>query len=246
MPPITAHKAYGLYEKYLKRSLDVVCALAAMIVFCWLYALLAILVLVKLGGPVIFKQQRPGRINPKTGQETIFTLYKFRTMTDERDEEGELLSDDIRLTRFGRILRGTSLDELPEAINILKGDMSVIGPRPQLVRDMVFMTEEQRQRHTIRPGLSGLAQVSGRNALAWKNKLALDLVYLEKITFWGDLKLVFKTVINAFVRQEGITDGNMATSLDYGDYLLRIGEVSEEEYYKKQALALKLLEKQAS
>ena len=151
----------SFYCRYIKRILDICCALAAMIVFCWLYAIVAILVRVKLGSPVIFCQERPGK------DEKIFKLYKFRSMTDERDENGDLLPDDVRLTKFGRFLRSTSLDELPEAWNILKGDMSVIGPRPLLVRYLPYYTEEERHRHDVRPGLSGLSQVSGRNFLRW-------------------------------------------------------------------------------
>ena len=152
-----AQRKRGFYEKYIKRALDIVCALLALIVFSWLYLLIAIAVRIKLGKPVLFKQPRPGMIDPKTGQERIFDMYKFRTMSDARNERGELLPDEQRLDRFGRFLRITSLDELPEAINILKGEMSVIGPRPQLVKDMVFMTDKQRIRHTAKPGLSGLA-----------------------------------------------------------------------------------------
>lgn len=229
-------KKQGLYARYIKRVLDIVCALLAMIVFCWLYALVAILVRVKLGRPVIFTQPRPGK------DEKIFRLCKFRTMTDARDEHGELLPDDVRLTRFGKILRATSLDELPEAWNILKGDMSVVGPRPQLVRDMVFMTPEQRVRHSVRPGLSGLAQVNGRNAAGWEAKLAYDLAYLEKgITFREDARIVLLTVKKAFVHQEGITEDGLATAEDYGDHLLHLGVVSNEEYQKKQQEALQLI-----
>ena len=178
----------GFYEKYIKRALDIVCALLALAVFCPLYAVIAILVRCRLGSPVIFKQPRPGLIDPETGRERIFSILKFRTMTDERDGNGELLPDEKRLTRFGKMLRATSLDELPEAFSILNGDMSVIGPRPQLVRDMVFMTDEQRLRHTAKPGLSGLAQVKGRNAISWEEKLAWDLKYIEKVSFLSDLK----------------------------------------------------------
>lgn len=242
MPVTTVHKPYGSYEKYFKRPLDIMCALAAMIVFCWLYAVVAILVRVKLGSPVIFKQQRPGRIDPETGEEKIFTLYKFRTMTDARDEDGNLLPDDVRLTKFGKLLRSTSLDELPEAVNILRGDMSVIGPRPQLVRDMVFMSEKQRQRHVVRPGLSGLAQVNGRNGISWEEKLNYDLEYIESITFRNDCKIIIKTVVNSFVKHEGITMGDMATALDYGDYLLVNGMVTREEYEKEQEHAKTMLE----
>ena len=177
-----------MYKRYIKRALDIFCALAAIIVFWWLYLIVAILVRVKLGSPVIFKQPRPGK------DERIFNLYKFRTMTDERDENGNLLPDEVRLTKFGKLLRATSLDELPECINILKGDMSVVGPRPQLVRDMVFMTDAQRTRHTVRPGLTGLAQVSGRNNITWEQKFEYDLRYIDRITFIGDLKIILQTV----------------------------------------------------
>ena len=228
------------YEKYIKRVLDVVCSLLAIVVFCWLYAIIAVIVRIKMGSPVLFKQPRPGII--KNGKETIFDMYKFRTMTDERDEDGELLPDEKRLPAFGAWLRKTSLDELPEAFSILKGDMSVIGPRPQLVRDMVFMSDSQRMRHTAKPGLSGLAQTKGRNAISWEEKLDWDLKYIEKITFWGDFKLVLATVKTAFIKAEGITDGENATALDYGDALLKNGKVSREEYDQKQAEAKQFLE----
>lgn len=223
-----------MYAKYFKRIVDILCALAAILVFGWLYILVAILVRVNLGSPVLFCQLRPGK------DEKIFKLYKFRTMTDERDENGQLLPDDVRLTKFGKFLRSTSLDELPEAFNILKGDMSVIGPRPQLVRDMVFMTPEQRMRHTVRPGLSGLAQVRGRNAISWEGKLATDLEYIENITFRGDVKIIFQTVLKVFQR-DGITEDGMATAADFGDYLLSRGEVTQEEYENKQTEAKELI-----
>lgn len=235
----------GVYEKYVKRMLDVLCASLALIVFGWLYALTALLVRIMHGRPVVFKQVRPGMVDPKTGRERLFKLYKFRSMTDERDENGKLLPDDKRLTRFGRFLRATSLDELPETINILKGDMSIIGPRPQLVRDMVFMTEEQRMRHTAKPGLSGLAQVRGRNSVSWDDKLSYDMEYIRKVTFWKDLKLVIETIVNAIFRHEGITDGANATALDLGDALLKAGRVTKAEYDEKQAEALKILKEQS-
>lgn len=228
----------GIYERYVKRILDIVCALAALIVFCWLYAILAILVRIKLGSPVLFTQPRPGK------DEKIFKLYKFRSMTDARDENGNLLPDEVRLTSFGKALRATSLDELPEAINILKGDMSVIGPRPQLVRDMVFMTPEQRQRHTVRPGLSGLAQIRGRNAISWDGKLATDLEYIQNVTFLGDLKIIFDTVKQVFFGEKGLEDSNIDEvdlTDDFGDYLLKQGRVTKEEYERKQAEARALL-----
>lgn len=232
----------GFYEKYGKRFLDIVCALLALILFSWLYLIVAILVRVRLGSPVLFRQLRPGMIDPATGQERIFPMYKFRTMTDERDAEGRLLPDDVRLTSFGSSLRATSLDELPEAINILKGDMSVVGPRPQLVRDMVFMTEAQRTRHTVKPGLTGLAQVSGRNAIDWETKLAFDLKYIEHISLWGDIRIIFRTVQKALIRQEGVSQDNMATAEDFGDSLLRKGQISEDIYRRGQEEALRLLE----
>ena len=231
----SSERKITFYEKHIKRIVDIVCASMALLVFGWLYLLVALLVRVKLGSPVMFKQPRPGK------DEKVFNLYKFRTMTDEKDEEGNLLPDEVRLTKFGKALRATSLDELPEAINILKGDMSIIGPRPQLVRDMVFMTDEQRKRHDVRPGLSGLAQVNGRNDIDWEDKLSWDLKYIKKITFLGDVKIIFQTVLKAFVKQEGITDGDMATAEDFGDYLLHSGKVSQEEYEEKQEEARYIL-----
>ena len=229
----------GIYEKYIKRPLDIFCALIALIVFGWLYIIIAVLVRIKLGSPVIFKQPRPGK------DEKIFNLYKFCSMTDECDADGNLLPDVVRLTKFGKALRGSSLDELPEAFNILKGDMSVIGPRPQLVKDMVFMTPEQRKRHTIRPGLSGLAQTRGRNALMWDAKLSIDLEYVQNITFLGDVKIVFDTVKQVFFRRKGLADSDVNEvdiTDDFGDYLLKRGRVTKQEYDEKQEQARKLLE----
>lgn len=193
-----------MYQKYLKRMLDIVCSLAAMIVFCWLYAIVAILVRVKLGSPVIFKQERPGK------DEKIFTLYKFRTMTDAKDENGALLPDEVRLTKFGKLLRSTSLDELPEAWNILKGDMSVVGPRPLLVEYLPLYNETQKHRHDVRPGLSGLAQVRGRNALSWEEKFDLDVEYVSCITFLRDVQVVLSTVKKTLFR-DGISQEGEAT-----------------------------------
>ena len=217
-----------MYRKCFKRVFDIICALSAIIVFSWLYIIVAVLVRIKLGSPVLFKQARPG-LNGK-----IFYLYKFRTMTNECDENGKLLPDEIRLTKFGKMLRATSLDELPEAFNILKGDMSVIGPRPQLVRDMVFFTEEQMKRQSVKPGLSGLAQISGRNGITWEEKINYDLEYIKKITFFGDVKIILLTVWRAFVKQDGVSQEGMDTAEDLGDYLLRTGKVTEEEYNEKQ------------
>ena len=233
---IRLERKCGFYELYIKRLMDIVCSLAAIIVFSWLYIIVAVLVRVKLGSPVLLKQPRPGKIDPKTGREKIFYMYKFRSMSDERDEDGNLLPDDVRLGKFGKALRATSLDELPEAFNILKGDMSIIGPRPQLVRDMVFMTDEQRMRHTAKPGLSGLAQTRGRNALSWDGKLATDLEYIENVTFLGDVKIIIDTVKQVFFKEKGIEGGTIDEvdiTDDFGDYLLKAGRVSKEEYDQK-------------
>lgn len=231
----------GIYEKYIKRAFDILCSLSVIILFWWLYGIVAIMVRVKLGSPVLFTQLRPGMVDKKTGREKIFKMYKFRTMTDQKDESGNLLPDEVRLTKFGAWLRSTSLDELPEIFNILKGDMSIIGPRPQLVRDMVFMTDEQRMRHTAKPGLSGLAQVNGRNAISWEDKLNWDLKYIENVTFWGDIKIIFDTVMKAFIKKEGITEEGMATAEDYGDYLLRIKKITFQSYLDKQNEVKKIL-----
>jgi len=180
-----------MYKNYGKRLFDIVCALAALIVFGWLYIIVAVLVRIKLGSPVLFKQARPGK------NEKIFNLYKFRTMTDEKDENGNLLPDDVRLTKFGRLLRKTSLDELPEAFNILKGDMSVVGPRPLLVEYLDYYTEEEKHRHDVRPGLSGLAQINGRNAITWEEKFKYDIEYVNNLSFLLDIKIIFRTVFKA-------------------------------------------------
>lgn len=222
------------YEAYVKRILDICCAVAAIAVFWWLYLIIAILVKIKLGSPIIFKQQRPG-LNEK-----VFSLYKFRTMTDERDSEGNLLPDEIRLTKFGKWLRSSSLDELPETFNILNGSMSLIGPRPQLVRDMMFMAPEQRKRHQVRPGLSGLAQVNGRNVITWEDKLNWDLKYIERITFFGDMRIILQT-IGKVVKRVDINREGTASDMDFGDYLLCKGLVEREEYEMKQAEAKELL-----
>ena len=191
------HKPYGPYEKYFKRVLDVFCGLAALLVFWWLYIIVAVLVRIKLGSPVLFKQERPGK------NEEIFKLYKFRTMTDARDENGNLLPDEVRLTKFGRALRATSLDELPEVFNILKGEMSLVGPRPLTIQYLPYYSEEERHRHDVRPGLSGLAQVNGRNFIDWDHRLAFDVQYVKKITFIGDFRIILQTALK-FVKKEDI------------------------------------------
>ena len=233
----------GFYEKYIKRLLDIICSLLAITIFSWLYIIIAVIVRIKMGKPVLFKQPRPGMIDPKTGKERIFDMYKFRTMSDARDDNGNLLPDDVRLGKFGKALRATSLDELPEAFNILRGEMSVIGPRPQLVRDMTFMSEMQRMRHTAKPGLSGLAQVMGRNAITWEDKINWDLEYIKNITLLGDLKLVWMTFKKVFIRSN-LTESSeeIDVTLDFGDALLKAGKVTQEEYNQKQSEAIKLLE----
>ena len=227
----------SVYERYIKRLLDIICSLLAIIVFFWLYIIIAIIVRIKMGSPVLFKQPRPGII--KNGKETIFDMYKFRSMTDARDENGNLLPDDQRLPKFGLWLRRTSLDELPEAFNILKGDMSVIGPRPQLVRDMVFMSDEQRMRHTARPGLSGLAQVMGRNSISWEEKLNWDIKYIQNVSFLNDVNIILMTVKKVFGHNESTEE--LDVTIDYGDALLKEGKVSLEEYNNLQKKAIALM-----
>ncbi|KWW14061.1 sugar transferase [Peribacillus simplex] len=194
----------GMYRRFIKRAMDFVLSLLAIVILSPIFLTVALLVRVKLGGPVLFKQRRPGL------NENIFIMYKFRTMTDERDEHGELLPDNIRLTKFGEILRSTSLDELPELLNILKGDMSIVGPRPLLVQYLSLYNEQQRRRHEVRPGLSGLAQVNGRNAISWEDKLNLDVEYVDHVSFNGDWKIIFLTIKKVIVR-EGINSEVAAT-----------------------------------
>ncbi len=189
-----------MYKKYFKRPIDIFCALAAIIVFSWLYIIVAVLVRIKLGSPVIYSANRVG----KNGN--VFKLYKFRSMSNARDENGKLLPDSKRLTKFGRILRALSLDEIPEAINILKGDMSVIGPRPLPESYLPYYTEEELHRHDVRPGLSGWAQVNGRNSISWDSKFGYDLEYIKNLTFANDVKILFLTIKKVLVR-EGIGQG---------------------------------------
>lgn len=177
-----------MYRKFIKRLLDILLSLLILVCFCWLYIILAILVRVKLGSPVLFKQPRPGK------DEKIFNMYKFRTMTDEKDENGNLLPDEVRLTAFGKKLRSTSLDELPEFFNILKGDMSFIGPRPLLVKYLPYYNDRERLRHSVRPGLTGYAQAHGRNAISWEKKFEYDVWYVEHLTFLTDIKVIIDTV----------------------------------------------------
>lgn len=208
----TEYKARGIYELYLKRLLDIICAVVTLAVFWWLYIILAVLVKIRLGSPILFKQERPGK------SEKIFTLYKFRTMTDERDPSGELLPDEVRLTRFGKILRAMSLDELPEVFNILKGDMSIVGPRPLLVQYLPLYNDFQKRRHEVRSGLTGYAQVHGRNAITWEEKFRLDVYYVDHVSFLMDVKVILQTVKKVFTR-EGIHGANTETMEPFkGEY----------------------------
>ena len=223
-----------MYAKFFKRVIDFILSLIALLILSPVLLVLIITGAIAMKGNPFFTQQRPGK------DEKIFRLIKFRTMSNAKDKDGNLLPDNIRLNKYGKFLRSTSLDELPELINILIGDMSIVGPRPQLVRDMVFMTPEQRRRHSVRQGLTGLAQCSGRNSVSWEDKFRYDLEYIDNITFAGDVKILFKTVISVF-KKEGITEEGMATAEDLGDYLRRTGKITEDGYCCKQAEAKELL-----
>lgn len=224
-----------MYEKFWKRFFDFSLSLLALIILSPVLLVLTVLGWIEMKGNPFFTQLRPGK------DEKIFKLIKFRSMTCEKDKDGKLLPDEQRLTKYGKLLRSTSLDELPELINILKGDMSIIGPRPQLVRDMVFMTPEQRVRHSIRPGLTGLAQVNGRNNITWEEKFEYDLQYINSgITFWYDVKIILMTVGKVFRREDTVREGT-ASDLDFGDWLLQKGEVSQETYDAQQEVAKELL-----
>ena len=203
------HKPCGPYEKYFKRPLDFCCGLAAVIVFSWLYLILIILGAIFMRGNPFFTQERPGK------DEKIFKLIKFRSMDSRKDKEGNLLPDEVRLNKYGRMLRASSLDELPEAFNIIKGDMSVIGPRPLLVRYLDRYSPEQHRRHEVRPGLSGYAQVHGRNTVSWQNKFKMDVEYVDHITFLGDLKIIWDSVMVAFVKHDGISSETSATMEEF-------------------------------
>ena len=195
------NKYGGFYCRCIKRAFDIVFSAFVLVVFWWVYAILAIMVRVFLGSPVIFSQERPGKIDPKTGKAKIFKLYKFRTMTNKTDENGKLLPDSMRLTKFGKILRATSLDEIPQMWNILKGDMSLVGPRPWLVRYLNYYTDYEMQRQYVRPGLTGLAQVNGRNAAGWEERFEYDVEYVHKVSLGLDIKIIFMTVKNVFTHK---------------------------------------------
>lgn len=203
------HKPYGPYEKYFKRPMDVLCGILTVIMFSWLYIILIILGTIFMRGNPFFIQERPGK------NERIFKLIKFRSMDNRKDRNGNLLPDSVRLNKYGRILRKTSLDEIPEIFNVIKGDMSLIGPRPLLVQYLPLYSEGQRHRHDVRPGLSGYAQVNGRNSITWTHRFELDCQYVEKITFLGDLKIIFQTIEKAFIKREGISSATSDTMEDF-------------------------------
>ena len=224
-----------MYVKCVKRMLDFTLSLLALIVLSPVILMLTVVGAIKMKGNPFFTQLRPGK------DEKIFKLIKFRSMTCETDENGKLLPDEVRLTKYGKFLRSTSLDELPELINILKGEMSIVGPRPQLVRDMVFMTPEQRRRHSVYPGLTGLAQVNGRNNITWEQKFSYDLAYIDGgISFYKDVKIILQTVEKVFRRVDTTREGT-ESDIDLGDWLLEQGAVSKEEYASRQAEAKELL-----
>ena len=224
-----------MYQRLFKRIFDVIISMCALVILSPVLLYLAYLIKNKLGSPVIFTQIRPGK------DCKLFKMYKFRSMTNEIDKNGNLLPDEKRLNNFGKKLRSTSLDELPELINMLKGDMSIVGPRPQLVRDMVFFSDKEMKRQTVYPGLTGLAQISGRNNISWEEKFKYDLQYIQNISFFEDLRIIFRTVFKV-TKQEDINTEGMETAEDLGDYLLRIGKIDKSEYEKNIKIANKLLE----
>lgn len=229
-----------MYANFLKRVIDFVLSLVALLVLSPVLLVLMMVGAIAMRGNPFFTQLRPGK-KRKNGQERIFRLIKFRTMSNARDKEGNLLPDDVRLNRYGKFLRSTSLDELPELINILMGDMAIVGPRPQLVRDLVFMSEEQRRRHGVRPGLTGLAQVSGRNNITWEQKFEYDLEYIDRwLTLWGDIKIIFMTVGKVLKRSDTVREGTVS-DMDFGDWLVLEGKVDQETYNEKQQEAKELL-----
>lgn len=231
-----------MYAKFFKRFFDFTLSLLALIVLFPILLVLIIIGAIAMKGNPFFTQLRPGKIDKKTGKEKIFKLIKFRTMSNAKDKDGNLLPDEVRLNKYGKFLRSTSLDELPELINIVIGDMSLVGPRPQLVRDMVFMTAEQRKRHTVRVGLTGIAQVNGRNCISWEDKFVWDLKYVENITFVGDCRIIFQTVLKVLKRSDTVREGTVS-DVDFGDWLVQEGKVNKVEYDNKQREARELMMK---
>ena len=229
-----------MYSNFFKRIFDFFLSLFALIVLSPVLLVLMIIGAVAMKGNPFFTQLRPGKISKKTGKEKIFKLIKFRTMSNAKDKDGNLLPDSLRLNAYGRFLRSTSLDELPELLNILVGNMAIVGPRPQLVRDLVFMTDEQRARHSVRPGLTGLAQVNGRNNITWEEKFDYDLKYISKITLFGDLKIIIKTALKVLKRSDTVREGT-DSDIDFGDWLIKEGKVTKEEYDEKQNEAKELM-----
>lgn len=231
-----------MYADCFKRIVDFVLSLAALIVLSPVFLVLIVIGAIGMGGNPFFTQLRPGKVDKKTGNEKIFKLVKFRTMSNAKDKDGNLLPDDQRLNGYGKFLRSTSLDEIPELWNILKGDMAVVGPRPLLVRDMVFMTSAQRRRHSVRPGLTGLAQVNGRNNITWEKKLEYDLQYIDSgITFIRDIQIILQTVGKVLKRSDTVREGT-ESDMDLGDWLLTQGEIEQSEYEKKQKEAKELVQ----
>ena len=229
-----------MYAKFFKRLLDFILSLIALLVLSPILLVLAAVGAIAMKGNPFFLQSRPGK-KGKDGKEKIFKLIKFRTMSNAKDKDGNLLPDEQRLGKYGAFLRSTSLDELPELLNILIGDLSIVGPRPQLVRDMTFMTEQQRRRHTVRPGLTGLAQVNGRNNITWEQKFEYDLQYIDSgITFIGDMKIILQTVGKVLKRSDTVREGTVS-DMDFGDWLMMQGKVDQETYDEKQAEAKELL-----
>lgn len=227
------------YKKIFKRVIDFTLSLIALIVLSPILIILLIIGAIAMKGNPIFVQPRPGKKNKK-GTEKIFYLLKLRTMSNAKDKNGNLLPDDLRLNKYGKFLRSTSMDELPSLINILKGDLSIVGPRPQLVRDMVFMNDEQRKRHDVRPGLTGLAQVNGRNNITWEQKFEYDLKYIKKISLFGDLKIILQTVGKVLKRTDVNREGT-ESDIDFGEWLLKENKVSIEEFNLKQEEAKEIL-----
>ena len=231
-----------MYAAFFKRFLDFLISLIALLVLSPLLLILTIVGAIAMGGNPFFTQLRPGK-KDKNGNEVIFRLIKFRTMSNKKDSDGNLLPDDQRLNAYGRMLRSTSLDELPELLNILGGDLALCGPRPQLVRDLVFMSDEQRRRHEVRPGLTGLAQVNGRNNITWEQKFAYDLEYIDRgITFLGDVRILLQTVGKVLKRSDVVREGT-ESDMDFGDWLLTNGTISGDVYRDKRESAKKLLMK---